>query len=125
MHLLTPDELATELRLTRRAVYRLAASHQLPHLRVGRRLRFDRDTIEAWLRKMQRAASEEESDGGEEVERQVGRRLRGRGRKASSAGVAGPNERRSAGVRAVTHGEWPDDGKKKLIDIDALFGPEA
>lgn len=53
--LLTLDELALRLRLTRRTIYRLLKKGDIPAVRVGRKWRFDADTINSWLRQgMQR-----------------------------------------------------------------------
>lgn len=49
--LMTPDELATWLHCTRRAVYDRVYRGQLPGpVRVGRRLYFLRDRVLTWLR---------------------------------------------------------------------------
>ncbi|GJM43206.1 MAG: hypothetical protein DHS20C21_00480 [Gemmatimonadota bacterium] len=48
--LLTPEDLATLLRTTKRAVYVAAARAQIPgEVRMGRRLLFRRDEVLVWL----------------------------------------------------------------------------
>jgi excisionase family DNA binding protein len=48
--LLTLDEVADRLRLSRRTVERMVGAELLPALRVGRRaIRVDPDELEAWL----------------------------------------------------------------------------
>lgn len=48
--LLTPEEIADLLRISRKAVYAMAARGQLPGvIRLGRRLRFDREAVMLWL----------------------------------------------------------------------------
>jgi excisionase family DNA binding protein len=47
--LLTMDELAERLGVTRRHVRRLVAERRVPFLRVGRFIRFDPAEIAAWL----------------------------------------------------------------------------
>ena len=49
--LLTVAEVARWLRITPRTVYRFVRNAQLPHVRVGRGLRFTRAAVEAWLRR--------------------------------------------------------------------------
>ena len=49
--LLTAEELAAWLRITPRTVYRFVRHAQLPHVRVGRGLRFRRVEVDAWLRR--------------------------------------------------------------------------
>jgi PTS system nitrogen regulatory IIA component len=49
--LLTVVEVARWLRITPRTVYRFVHHAQLPHIRVGRGLRFKRADVEAWLRR--------------------------------------------------------------------------
>jgi excisionase family DNA binding protein len=47
--LLTADELATVLRVTPAWVYAQTRGERIPHLRVGRYVRFRRSAILAWL----------------------------------------------------------------------------
>ena len=48
--LMTLEELAGYLRLTKRTMYRLLKEDELPAIKVGRQWRFDRDSIDDWLR---------------------------------------------------------------------------
>ena len=47
--LLTLDDLAKFLNISRRTVYRLLKASDLPAYRVGGHMRFRRDDIEKWL----------------------------------------------------------------------------
>jgi excisionase family DNA binding protein len=47
--LLTIDEVADRLAVSRRTIRRLVASRRLPCLRVGRQLRFAPDALSRWL----------------------------------------------------------------------------
>jgi excisionase family DNA binding protein len=47
--LLTAEEVAELLRLPVSTIYDLARTGRLPHLRIGRALRFSRDDLEAFL----------------------------------------------------------------------------
>jgi excisionase family DNA binding protein len=47
--LLTIDEAATFLRLSRGKTYQLAQSGELPTVRMGRSVRVRRDRLQAWL----------------------------------------------------------------------------
>ena len=49
-HALTVQELMKSLNLSRALIYRLAASGQIPCMRVGRAVRFDPKFVAAWLR---------------------------------------------------------------------------
>lgn len=49
--LLTLPEVAELLRVTPRAIYYLVHGRKIPHLKLGRSLRFDRLEIDQWLRK--------------------------------------------------------------------------
>lgn len=46
----TIDQIAELLQVTRRTIYRLIDSKQLPHLRIGYVLRFEPDAVLAWAR---------------------------------------------------------------------------
>jgi excisionase family DNA binding protein len=48
-HLLTIEELADHLGVSVRHVRRLIAERRVPHLRVGRFIRFDPADVTAWL----------------------------------------------------------------------------
>jgi excisionase family DNA binding protein len=47
--ILTIEEAASYLRLSRAKVYQLAAAGELPSIRVGRSVRVRRDRLDAWL----------------------------------------------------------------------------
>lgn len=50
MELLTPEEVAAEVRVTRRTVYEWLRNGKLPGLRAGRWWRVRREDLEAFLR---------------------------------------------------------------------------
>jgi excisionase family DNA binding protein len=43
------DEAATYLRLTKDALYKLTGAKAIPHHRIGERIRFRRDELDAWV----------------------------------------------------------------------------
>jgi len=47
--LLTVADVCTLLRFTRNTVYAMAARREIPHVRIGCSLRFERARVEAWL----------------------------------------------------------------------------
>ena len=47
--LMTLPELAQYLRFTRKTVYRLLKKGSIPAIRIGRKWRFDKDSIDEWL----------------------------------------------------------------------------
>ena len=49
--LLTLDEVASYLRVTKKTLYRLLEGYRIPVTKVGRQWRFDKASIDAWLRK--------------------------------------------------------------------------
>ena len=49
--LMTTPELAEYLRISRASVYRLVRQKQIPVSKVGRQLRFRKDTVDVWLSK--------------------------------------------------------------------------
>ncbi len=49
--LMTTIELAGYLRISRASIYRLVRQKQIPVSKVGRQLRFRKDTIDLWLSK--------------------------------------------------------------------------
>ena len=53
--LLTADDVARTLRVTRRTVYQLVQRDGLPALRVGRHYRFRPESVEQWTREQQEA----------------------------------------------------------------------
>jgi len=50
-NILTVSELANYLRVHQATIYRLLKSRELPAFRVGSDWRFDRETIDAWIRR--------------------------------------------------------------------------
>jgi excisionase family DNA binding protein len=63
MELLTPDQLAEWLHLSRRSVYELCSARgqqkqntPLPFLKVAGKLRFNKATVTEWLQKLEQAA---------------------------------------------------------------------
>jgi len=48
--LMTLEEVADYLRVTRKTIYRLVEKRAIPSTRVGHQWRFDREAVEAWLR---------------------------------------------------------------------------
>ena len=47
--LMTPDEIAAVLRITRKTVIIMAREGRIPCIRVGRIVRFDSDEIQRWI----------------------------------------------------------------------------
>lgn len=56
LRLLTTEEVAVYLHVSRATVYRMVDARRIPFLRVGGALRFSREQIDAWL--MSRPARE-------------------------------------------------------------------
>ena len=52
--LLTADDVAELMRVTRAWVYAETRRDRLPHLRLGRYVRYRRAAIEAWIRTVER-----------------------------------------------------------------------
>lgn len=52
--LLTADDVAELMRVTRAWVYAETRRNALPHLRLGRYVRYRRSAIEAWMRTLER-----------------------------------------------------------------------
>ena len=48
--LLTLEEVADYLRVTKKTIYRLLERNSIPATKVGRQWRFDKDSIDVWLR---------------------------------------------------------------------------
>lgn len=46
---LTVDDVAALLKLTRKGVYGLVAARRIPHFKVSNRVRFSRSDVVAWL----------------------------------------------------------------------------
>lgn len=62
--LLTIEELAAQLKLSRETIYKMAQKGQIPAIKIGSQWRFDSEEIEIWLKtKSNRpvAAKEKES----------------------------------------------------------------
>ena len=51
LELMTVTELAEYLRISKASVYRLVRQRQIPVSKVGRQLRFRKDTVDVWLSK--------------------------------------------------------------------------
>lgn len=49
MRLLTADEVAEQLRVSKAHIYDQARAGHLPHVRVGRYVRFVQEDIDAWI----------------------------------------------------------------------------
>ncbi|MCK4354257.1 MAG: helix-turn-helix domain-containing protein, partial [Dehalococcoidia bacterium] len=47
--LMTVEELAEYLRITKRTIYRLLKKGNIPAVKVGHKWRFDKETIDNWL----------------------------------------------------------------------------
>lgn len=47
--LMTLSEMADYLRFTKKTIYRLLEGNRIPAIKVGRKWRFDKDTIDEWL----------------------------------------------------------------------------
>jgi excisionase family DNA binding protein len=63
MELLTPDQLADWLTISRRSIYELCSArgqqkqkHKLPYLKVAGKLRFNKAAVTEWLRALEKAA---------------------------------------------------------------------
>lgn len=56
--LMTAEELAERLRMTRAWVYSETRLDHIPHLRLGRYFRYRRSTIESWLAELEMARAE-------------------------------------------------------------------
>jgi|HubBroStandDraft_2_1064218.scaffolds.fasta_scaffold1156070_1 hypothetical protein len=61
MELLTPDQLAVWLQVTRRSVYELCSERgqhkqttPLPHLKVAGKLRFNKAAVAGWLQELEK-----------------------------------------------------------------------
>lgn len=56
--LLTPEQVCKKLQIAKPTLYQLTRLKQIPHAKVGRRLRFDEGAIDKWFgRKMKRAVN--------------------------------------------------------------------
>lgn len=59
---LTAEEMAGWLRIPKSTLYKLCHEGEIPATKIGRHWRFDRQTVETWLRN--RMARSEETTGG-------------------------------------------------------------
>ncbi|HVZ33927.1 MAG TPA: helix-turn-helix domain-containing protein [Polyangiaceae bacterium] len=116
LELVTVDDAAKLLNISRRAVYNLADRGIVPHVRLGRTLRFDRVTLEAWIRRQldQPQSKKEPETHGETPGRDLVRRLLGdgpgNGRPPEIPAVSwegGPEQARGNGGRAQDPGGAP------------------
>lgn len=64
--LMTLEEVAAYLRLSKDTVYRLAHGRKIPASKVGNQWRFRRGDVDAWLEKNKNVAGDKGSDGGRE-----------------------------------------------------------
>ena len=55
--LLTPDEVAERLRVTKCWVYAEVRAGRLPHVRLGRYIRFRADAIDTWIEHIERGGA--------------------------------------------------------------------
>ena len=51
--LLTADEVAELICMTKEWVYAQVRANRIPHIRLGRRVRFRRESIDTWLREVE------------------------------------------------------------------------
>lgn len=51
LELLTVDEVTQLLKLSKGAVYQMIARREIPYLKMGRRVRFDKTEISTWINK--------------------------------------------------------------------------
>ena len=57
--LLTIDEVASYMRVSRFTVYRLAKSHFIPATKIGRQWRFQKEEIDQWVKNQYRYRKEQ------------------------------------------------------------------
>ena len=55
--LLTADEVASFLRVTRGWVYAETRARRIPHVRLGRYVRYRRSAVEAWVTELEHASA--------------------------------------------------------------------
>ena len=65
-HVLMPGEVADELRVSTRTVYRLLTEGEITHVRINRMIRIPRESVERYIDRQTRTASGEL--GGQDVE---------------------------------------------------------
>lgn len=70
MRILVAVEVAELLKVPVPRIYELARHGRIPHVRIGRQVRFRQESVEAWLTTLERSQSEAT---GHSVASQVGR----------------------------------------------------
>jgi len=55
VELLTIDELSRYLRIPKSTIYKFSMSKTIPCLKVGRQLRFNKESINKWIEKQEKA----------------------------------------------------------------------
>ena len=55
--LLTADEVASMLQVTPAWVYAQTRQHRIPHMRLGRYVRYRRSALQAWMQDMERSSA--------------------------------------------------------------------
>lgn len=55
--LMTVDELAAHLKLSKPTIYRLTSQKLIPHIKIGQRVLFDIEQINVWLREQSRGVA--------------------------------------------------------------------
>ena len=48
--LMTPEDVASLFKVTPKTIYKWAKNNEIPHIRLGRTVRFNREAIKAFLR---------------------------------------------------------------------------
>jgi len=117
--LLTVDQVADLLQVSRASVYRMVGKKAIPHVRVGRSIRFDRADLARWLREMSEPArAKSGSRAGARRQRRVDALLR-------EGHEARVNEHEA--LKQMLTGRrklpWRSAGGRvdKLVDLDAAF----
>ncbi len=111
---LTVDDVAALLRISKKSIYGLVERHVIPHLRIGKHLRFLPADIYKWMQQMRRPALEGTSSGCCEMERKVDSRLPAPRRDPRETRKPRSDEEGRRGVRAGT--------AERLVDLDELLG---
>lgn len=62
--IMTMDELAEYLKISKSTLYKLAVENKLPGQKIGKRWRFHRGAIDDWLRQLPRQNHSDEKPGG-------------------------------------------------------------
>jgi len=63
--LMTLEEVAVYLRLSKDTIYRMTHAGRIPASKVGNQWRFRRDDVDAWLEKNKNVLSDKDSNGDE------------------------------------------------------------